>query len=87
MEPPWSPVVGFISSEPSPTFVASLLGGPLLWGSLSSFQDHCVLTAHRFQPLGLLSYQLLQSEALLIIPAPQPPPPNPLGTRALGGGV
>ncbi|ELK10630.1 Kinesin-related protein 1 [Pteropus alecto] len=37
-----------------------------------------------FRPLGLLSYQLLQSEALLTIPAPQPPTPNPLGTRALG---
>lgn len=87
MKPLWSPVRGFISAEPSPTFVASLLGGPLLRGSLSSFQDCCVLTAHRFPANRLAQLSALTQRGLTDHPGTSAPrPPNPLSTWALCAG-
>lgn len=80
-------MAGFISAEPSPTFVASLLGGPLLRGSLSSFQDCCVLTAHRFPANRLAQLSALTQRGLTDHPgtsAPTPKPPEHMGPVCWG---
>lgn len=76
VEPLWSPMAGFISSELSPTFVASLLGRPLLWGSLSSFQDHCVLVTHRFPASRLAQLSALTERGLADHPRTSAPTPK-----------